>query len=192
VADRAGRVAASREEIESLRRRADLADLLATRLATGAVPCRLAHNDAKIANVLFDAGNGQALCVVDLDTTMPGFAPHDFGDLVRSAVSESAEDEPDLGRVRLRLPVYRALARGFLAGAGDGLSRAERSLLVAGALVIVYEQAIRFLADYLNGDRYYRTTRPGHNLDRTRTQLRLLELLEAARPELERTVAEAG
>ena len=190
--DPSGRAAGTRAEVEALFDRRPLAAALTGPAGRGEIDERPVHNDAKIANVLFDAGNGQALCVVDLDTTMPGFAPHDFGDLVRSAVSESAEDEPDLGRVRLRLPVYRALARGFLAGAGDGLSRAERSLLVAGALVIVYEQAIRFLADYLNGDRYYRTTRPGHNLDRARTQLRLLELLEAARPERERTISEAG
>ena len=94
--------------------------------------------------------------------------------------------------MRLRLPVYEALARGFLAGAADGLSAAERSLLVTGALVIVYEQALRFLADYLDGDRDYRTSRPGHNLDRARTQLRLLELLEAARPRLEAVLASAG
>ena len=190
--DPSGRVAGTRDAVAALLDRRALAAALTGPAGRGEIEERPVHNDAKIANVLFDAGSGDALCVVDLDTTMPGFAPHDFGDLVRSAVSDSAEDEPDLGRIRLRLPVYAALARGFLAGAGDGLSRAERSLLVAGALVIVYEQAIRFLADYLNGDRYYRTSRPGHNLDRTRTQLRLLELLEAARPELERTVAAAS
>jgi aminoglycoside phosphotransferase (APT) family kinase protein len=190
--DASGRAAGTRDEIAALLDRRALAAALTGPAARGEIEERPVHNDAKIANVLFDAASGAALCVVDLDTTMPGFASHDFGDLVRSAVSDSAEDEPDLARVRLRLPVYKALARGFLAGAGDGLSVAERGLLVAGALVIVYEQAIRFLGDFLNGDRYYRTTRPGHNLDRTRTQLRLLELLEAARPELERTITGAG
>ena len=191
-ADPAGRAAETRDAIAAVLDRRGLAEALAGPASRGEIPERPAHNDAKIANVLFDAPSRAALCVVDLDTTMPGYAPHDFGDLVRSAISESAEDEPDVGRVRLRLPVFEALARGFVAGGGPGLAPAERALLVTGALVIVYEQAVRFLGDYLDGDRYYRTTRPRHNLDRARTQLRLLELLEAARPELERTVAAGG
>jgi hypothetical protein len=130
--------------------------------------------------------------VVDLDTVMPGLSLHDFGDLARSGVSDSDEDERDLSRVVVRVPVFEALARGFVLGAGAALSPAERSLLVTGAQVIVYEQAIRFLGDHLDGDRYYRTTRPGHNLDRTRTQLRLLESLEATGPELRRIVAAIG
>ena len=147
---------------------------------------RPTHNDAKIANVLFDATTGEGLCVVDLDTVMPGLAPYDFGDLARSTVSDSEEDERDLSRVSVRVPVFEALARGFVEGAGDALSPAERSLLVTGAKVIVYEQAIRFLGDHLDGDRYYRTTRPGHNLDRARNQIRLLQSLEASGPELDR------
>jgi hypothetical protein len=190
--DPSGRAGATRGEIEALLDRRPLAAALFEAEARGVIRERPVHNDAKIANVLFDAGSGEALCVVDLDTTMPGLAPHDFGDLVRSAVSDSAEDEPDTGRVRLRLAVFAALARGFVSGAGSGLSPAERALLVPGALVIVYEQALRFLGDYLGGDRYYRTSRPGHNLDRARTQLRLLELLEAERPGLERLVAQAA
>jgi hypothetical protein len=189
--DPRGRARETKDAIAAVLDRRPLATALASAAARGEIHERPVHNDAKIANVLFDAQGAEALCVVDLDTTMPGVAPHDFGDLVRSAVSDSAEDEPDLGRVRLRQPVFAALARGFLAGGGGGLSQAERALLVAGALVIVYEQAVRFLADYLDGDRYYRTTRARHNLDRARTQLRLVELIEAARPELERAVAAA-
>jgi hypothetical protein len=120
---------------------------------------------------------------------MPGLSLHDFGDLARSAVSDSDEDERDLARMSVRLPFFAALAHGFVEGAGADLSSAERALLVAGAEVIVYEQALRFLADYLDGDRYYRTSRPKHNLDRARAQLRLLELLEAVEPELRRIVA---
>jgi hypothetical protein len=127
--------------------------------------------------------------VVDLDTVMPGLSLHDFGDLARSTVSDSDEDERDLARVTVRVPVFEALARGFVEGAGEALSPAERSLLVTGAEVIVYEQAVRFLGDYLDGDRYYRTRRPSHNLDRARAQLRLLESLEAAGPELRRIAA---
>jgi len=191
AADPAGRVAAHRDEIAAVLDRRPLAAAL---VADGAVarPERPVHNDAKIANVLFDAESGEALAVIDLDTTMPGLAAHDFGDLVRSSVSDSAEDERDLGRVGVRLEVFRALASGFLEGAGDALAESERAELVTGARVIVYEQAVRFLADHLDGDRYYRIARPGQNLDRARAQLALLAALEAASDELEAIVAEAA
>ena len=184
AADRVSRASRCRREIEALLDRRPLASALAEPAARGEIPVRPTHNDAKIANVLFDEKTGEALCVVDLDTVMPGLAPYDFGDLARSTVSDSDEDERDLSRVLVRVPVFEALARGFVEGAGDALSPAERSLLVTGAQVIVYEQAVRFLGDHLDGDRYYRTTRPAHNLDRARTQIRLLEGLEAAGPAL--------
>jgi hypothetical protein len=128
--------------------------------ARGEIPVRPTHNDAKIANVLFDEATGEALCVVDLDTVMPGLSLHDFGDLARTTVSDSEEDEPG--------PLARARPRPRLRGARPRLRRgcrrrpvpAERSLLVTGAEVIVYEQAIRFLGDHLDGDRYYRTDPP--------------------------------
>jgi aminoglycoside phosphotransferase (APT) family kinase protein len=192
VEDPAGRVAACREEIQALLDRRPLAAALAGPAEAGGIPVRPVHNDAKIANVLFDAATGEALAVVDLDTTMPGLAAHDFGDLVRSSVSDSEEDERDLARVRVRTPVFAALASGFLAGLGDALSPAERAQLVTGARVIVFEQAVRFLADHLDGDRYYRISRSGHNLDRARAQLRLVAALESASPELEQIVAEAA
>ncbi|HEX9188342.1 MAG TPA: aminoglycoside phosphotransferase family protein [Vicinamibacteria bacterium] len=192
AADRVSRRAECRAEVEALLDRRPLAAALAGPAARGEIPVRPAHNDAKIANVLFDEATGEGLCVVDLDTVMPGLSLHDFGDLARSTVSDSAEDEPDLSRVSVRVPVFAALARGFVDGAGDALSPAERALLVTGAEVIVYEQALRFLGDHLDGDRYYRTTRPGHNLDRTRTQIRLLDGLEAGGPELRRVVSALG
>jgi aminoglycoside phosphotransferase (APT) family kinase protein len=186
AADRVGRAASCRAEIDALLERRAVASALAVPAARGEIPVRPTHNDAKIANVLFDRATGDALCVVDLDTVMPGLSLHDFGDLARSGISDSAEDERDLSRVVVRVPFFEALARGFVEGAGEALSPAERSLLATGAEVIVYEQAIRFLGDHLDGDRYYRTTRPGHNLDRARNQIRLLEGLEAKGPELRR------
>jgi Ser/Thr protein kinase RdoA (MazF antagonist) len=192
VEDPAGRVAACRAEIEALLERRPLAGALGGPPEAGGALVRPVHNDAKIANVLFDAATGEALAVVDLDTTMPGLAAHDFGDLVRSSVSDSEEDERDLARVQVRRPVFAALASGYLAGLGDALSPAERAQLVTGGRVIVFEQAVRFLADHLDGDRYYRISRPGHNLDRARAQLRLLESLERANPELEQIVAAAA
>jgi Phosphotransferase enzyme family len=182
--DAAGRVASCQAEIAALLDRRPLARALASRVAEGELAERPVHNDAKVANVLRDETTGEALAVVDLDTVMPGLALHDFGDLVRSTVSETAEDETDLSRVSVRVPIFRALARGFVEGAGDTLSPLERSLFPTAAELVTYEQALRFLTDHVDGDRYYRIERAGHNLDRTRTQLRLLESLERARPAL--------
>jgi Ser/Thr protein kinase RdoA (MazF antagonist) len=183
--DRAGRAGGCRAEISDALDRRALAGALAERAREGRLPERPVHNDAKIANVLFDSASREALCVVDLDTVMPGLSAHDFGDLARSTVSDSDEDERDLDRVAVRLPFFAALARGFAEGAGDALSPVERSLLTTGALVITYEQALRFLADHLDGDRYYRIARPGHNLERARAQLALLASLERERGALE-------
>jgi len=186
--DTAGRVADTRPEIEAILDRRALGHALDDRVAGGELALRPTHNDAKIANVLFDTATGEPLCVVDLDTVMPGLALHDFGDMVRSMVSDAAEDEPDCSRVEARVPVFEALARGFTEAAGEALSPLERSLLPTGALVITLEQAARFLADHLEGDPYYRTSRPGHNLDRARTQIRLVESLEDHGAELQRIV----
>jgi aminoglycoside phosphotransferase (APT) family kinase protein len=188
AADRAGRVAGARPEIEAALDRRPLGRALADRLASGELTLRPTHNDAKIANVLFDDTTGEPLSVVDLDTVMPGLALHDFGDMVRSMVSETAEDEPDPRRVAVRIPVFEALARGFTEAAGESLGTIERSLLPTGARVITLEQAVRFLTDYIEGDPYYRVTHPGHNLERARTQLRLLEQLEEHDAELQRIV----
>jgi aminoglycoside phosphotransferase (APT) family kinase protein len=191
-ADAAGRASSAGRETAALLDRRRVAGALVDRVERGDLAVRTAHNDAKIANVLFDTSTGEPLCVVDLDTVMPGLALNDFGDLVRSAVSDSAEDERDLSRVSVRMDVFRALARGFVEGAGDLLSPLERSLLATAGKVIVLEQAARFLTDHLEGDPYYGADRPGHNLDRARSQLRLLESLEEHETELERVVEEIG
>jgi aminoglycoside phosphotransferase (APT) family kinase protein len=188
AADAAGRVAEAGPEIEAALDRRPLGRALSDRVARGELTLRPTHNDAKIANVLFDTATGEPLCVVDLDTVMPGLALHDFGDMVRSMVAEAAEDEPDPSRIAVRVPVFEALARGFTEAAGASLSPLERSLLPTGARVITFEQAVRFLTDHLEGDPYYRVTHPGHNLERARTQLRLLELLEEHDAELQRIV----
>ena len=175
--DAARRAAGARAEVARVRARRDLASILVQAAAGGAIPERIVHNDAKLANVLFDAASGAVRCVVDLDTVMPGLALFDFGDLVRTLATRAAEDERDLGRVRLEPELFAATAQGFLAATGDFLTGTERDLLVRAAQVIVYEQAVRFLTDHLEGDRYYRIARPGHNLDRCRVQLALLESL---------------
>jgi hypothetical protein len=172
-ADPAGRLGACRIECERL---LDLA-VLADRLTAVELPRRFVHNDAKLDNVLVDQTTGEGLCVVDLDTVMPGLAAHDFGDLIRSAVSGRAEDEPDLETISVREHVFRDLAAGYLQGASGWITAAERASLVDGAIVLTFEQAARFLADFLDGDPYFRVEDSDHNLRRARAQLRLLEEL---------------
>ena len=142
------------------------------------IPSRVTHNDTKLSNVLFDRETGKALCVIDLDTVMPGLSLHDFGDAIRFGASTAAEDEPDLNKVSFDKKMYDLYLKGYLEACGDRLTRRERELLPMGAKVITYEQALRFLGDYLNGDIYYRTQRSEQNLDRARTQIKLLEGME--------------
>jgi len=173
--DPVGRLTTARHEVDELLGRRALASVLSSRLASGEIPTRLAHNDAKIANVLFDRATGRARWVVDLDTVMPGSLLHDFGDLVRSSASRAPEDAAaNVAEAEL----FEGLAAGFLRGAGGMLAPAELELLETAGRLITYEQAVRFLVDHLQGDRYYRVTRPAQNLDRARAQLALLRSLE--------------
>lgn len=188
-ADPVGRTSEAGPEIQLALRYQAMTDVLPPLMQRGAVPLRVTHNDAKIANVLFETDSGRALAVVDLDTVMPGSALHDFGDLVRSSVSATAEDETDLALVDVRIPWFQALVAGYLSEAAGVLTPDERRLLVFAGRLITLEQGVRFLTDYLNGDRYYRTTRAGQNLDRARTQFRLFERLTERMEELEEIVA---
>ena len=166
---------------------------LASRLSAGAargLPRRTVHNDCKISNILFDRTTGEALCVVDLDTTMPGLAACDFGDMVRSMGHRAEEDARETAGARVDLELFDALARGYLDGARF-LTAAERHSLVDGALALTFEQAVRFLADHLDGDVYFRVERPGQNLDRCRVQLALLESLLDRERDLRRIVGGA-
>ncbi len=162
-ADGLNRAAGARDAIDFGLKREPLTRLLADRQAAGDLPGRIVHNDTKINNVLFDRDTDEAVCVVDLDTVMPGLVLHDFGDLVRTTVSLAGEDERDLDRMDVRLPIFEAVVRGYMAGAGAILSRREVELMPWGAQVITLELGIRFLTDHLVGDSYFRTTRPGQN-----------------------------
>ena len=144
----------------------------------GALPLRVTHNDTKLNNILFDATSGEALCVIDLDTVMPGFTVNDFGDAIRFGANTAAEDETDLSLVTFSLDRYRAYAAAYLEA--DGLTEKEKELLPEGALMMTVECGMRFLTDYLLGDTYFRIHRPQHNLDRARTQIRLAQHMEAA------------
>ncbi len=174
-ADAHNRAARARAEIEFALDQGATTRLLLDLHQRGEIPQRVIHNDAKISNVLLDEVTGEGLCVVDLDTVMPGLAPYDFGDMVRSMTGTAAEDEPDLSQVEIRMPLFDALARGYLESAGHFLTTAERAHLVGAGQVITLEQGLRFLTDYLNGDTYYQTQRPYQNLDRCRTQFALVK-----------------
>jgi hypothetical protein len=129
-------------------------------------------------NVMLDDATGEGICVIDLDTVMPGLAPYDFGDIVRTSTSPAKEDERDLSKVQMQFPMFEALARGYLATAAEFLTKAERQLLVFSGKLITFEIGIRFLTDYLEGDTYFKVHREGHNLDRCRTQFKLVESIE--------------
>lgn len=190
AADVAGRKAEVAAELAfAFEREADTDRLLALG-RNGDLPTRVTHNDTKINNVMLDEQSGEGICVIDLDTVMPGFSLYDFGDMVRSATITAAEDERDLSKVGFRQSVFESLANGFAAGAGAVLNDAEWENLAFAGRIMTYEVGIRFLTDYLQGDVYFRTHRPGQNLDRCRTQFRLVECLEAADADLKRVVAE--
>lgn len=165
-------------EIDFALQRAGETGILVELVEAGAMPERVTHNDTKFDNVMLDDETGDVVCVIDLDTVMPGLAVFDFGDAVRAGANPAAEDERDLAKVRLDLTVYDRLARGFIEEVGDLLTPAESDHLAFGAKLITYEQGIRFLTDYLNGDIYYKTQRPDHNLDRCRTQFKLVSDME--------------
>ena len=145
-------------------------------LAAGEIPLRVTHNDTKLNNVLLDAKTGAGVCVIDLDTVMPGLAAYDFGDSIRSGASTAAEDEKDLTKVSLSLTMFEAFVKGFLSEVK--LNARERELLPMGAKLMTLECGMRFLADHLNGDKYFKVHREGHNLDRARTQFKLVRSME--------------
>ena len=189
VQDPLGRVARVQGELEAIREHEMLAHVLPPLLAAGTIPERPAHNDAKIANVLFDAGSGHALGVLDLDTVMPGTALHDVGDLIRSTVGSVPEDAAAGAPMRVRPELFAALTQGWSAGAERTFTDPERDLFVTAGRIMTYEQAVRFLTDHIAGDVYYPVDRPDHNLDRARAQLSLFLDLTQRADELEEVVA---
>jgi Ser/Thr protein kinase RdoA (MazF antagonist) len=157
-------------------------------LLDAGLPERVTHNDTKLNNVLLDDVTGHGLCVIDLDTVMPGLVLYDFGDLVRTAASSAREDELNLAAVRLELPLFEALVRGYLAATHGFLTAAEKRYLAFAGRLITFETGLRFLTDFLAGDVYFKVHRDGHNLDRSRTQFRLVESLEEQAETMERLV----
>jgi Ser/Thr protein kinase RdoA (MazF antagonist) len=187
-ADVAGRAILAKREIEfALARQSMTGVLMAANL-----PERITHNDTKINNVLLDNATGEGICVIDLDTVMPGLAPYDFGDMVRTATSATAEDERDLSRVEMQFDFFAALVRGYLSTANAFLTREEKAHLAFAGKLITFEIGMRFLTDFLAGDAYFKVHRDGHNLDRCRTQFKLVESIERQEDAMNRFVESAG
>lgn len=176
--DLAGRRASVEKEIEFvLSRKADAA-VVVDAIADGRVPLRVTHNDTKLNNVMLDAVDGSGVCVIDLDTVMPGSLLYDYGDALRFGASSGAEDEVDLDKIYFDLELFEAFTKGFLQEVGDKLTPAEIEFLPFSAKLLTYECGMRFLGDYLNGDTYFKIHREHHNLDRARTQFKLVADIE--------------
>ncbi len=185
-----GRLDEAKEEIEfALSKEAD-ASKLTDMIKTGDLPVRVTHNDTKINNVLFDKITNEAFCVIDLDTVMPGLSLYDFGDSIRSGAVTSDEDEKDLDKFNLDIDLYNAYAEGFLDEAAESLTQNEVDNLVFSAKLMTLECGVRFLTDFLNGDVYFKTEYPEHNLVRCRTQFKLVREIEAHYDEMYKTTAE--
>lgn len=176
--DSCGRVATAQPEIDFALARADDCGYLLELQEAGKLPLRVTHNDTKLNNILIDNITGTGICVIDLDTVMPGLSLYDFGDSIRFGATYAAEDEQDLSKVKLEPELFQVYTKGYLEVAGSSLTDPEIECLPWGAKLMTLECGIRFLADYLNGDIYFKIHREAHNLDRARTQFKLVEDME--------------
>ena len=175
--DLMGRAREVGTEIEFALAREEEAGTLVRLLAEGKLPLRVTHNDTKLNNVLLDSRTRKSLCVIDLDTVMPGLSLYDYGDSIRFGAASAAEDEQDLSKVEMRLDLFETFTQGFLSACPD-LTDLERTLLPTGAKLMTLECGVRFLTDYLDGDHYFATHRPAQNLNRARTQFKLVADME--------------
>lgn len=185
-----GRASAVSPEIRFIMEREKFAHVLCDLEAEGSMPVRVTHNDTKLNNILIDNETGKAICVIDLDTVMPGLAVNDFGDSIRFGASTGAEDEKDLSKISCDLELYRIYAKGFIEGCGGALTDIELEHLPTGAMMMTFENGMRFLTDYLEGDHYFKIKYETHNLDRCRTQLKLLKDMEEKQDAMKRIVDE--
>lgn len=174
-ADVCHRARGAKAEIDFVYAHSDLCDILLHCVDAGTIPLRITHNDTKINNVMLDETTHQGVCIVDLDTVMPGLSLYDFGDMVRTATNPAEEDQRDLSKVTMRIEMFEALVRGFVQETHAFLTPMEKKYLAFSGKLITLEQMIRFLTDHLAGDVYYKIHRPGHNLDRCRTQRKLIQ-----------------
>ena len=176
--DVCGRAASVQKEIDFILEREELTHALYDMQLDGRLPLRVTHNDTKLNNIMIDDATGKAICVIDLDTVMPGLAMNDFGDSIRFGASTALEDETDLTKVSCSMELFELYTKGFLKGCAGKLTAKEIELMPMGAKTMTFECGMRFLTDYLQGDKYFRIHREGHNLDRCRTQFKLVEDME--------------
>lgn len=188
-ADVMHRAAEVAEEIRFILDREKDCHAICDLLESGEIPVRVTHNDTKLNNIMIDDETGKGICIIDLDTVMPGSALYDFGDSIRFGACTGAEDEPDLEKISCDLELFEAYTKGYIEGCEGSLTKTEIRMLPMGAKVITLEQGIRFLTDYLEGDHYYKTDRPGQNLDRARTQLKMVKDMEEKWGKMEEIVA---
>jgi hypothetical protein len=186
--DAGNRVVGAKTEIEFAFRHKEMTGMLLDLHARDAIPERITHNDTKFNNVMLDDATGEALCVLDLDTVMPGLALYDFGDMVRTTACACAEDETDLSKVRMEMAMFESLVRGYLAAVGGVLNATEKRHLAFAGKLMTFEVGIRFLTDYLEGDHYFKVHRPAHNLDRCRNQFALVESIAEQEETMNRVV----
>ena len=186
--DKLGRAAGVKKEIDFVLERKDYCGRIVNLLKSGKMPTKVTHNDTKLNNVMLDAKTGEPVAVIDLDTIMPGSICYDFGDSIRFGCNPAAEDEKDLSKVNFDLNLFETFAKGYLSALGESATKIERDNLAFGAILMTYECGMRFLADYLEGDVYFRTHREGHNLDRARTQFKLIEDMEKLLPQMEEII----
>ncbi len=185
-----GRASDVSAEIEFAKARREFCETLENARADGSLPLRVTHNDTKLNNILFDEETLEPICVIDLDTVMPGYSVNDFGDSIRFGANTAAEDETDLSKVSLDLELFRAFAEGFIKGCNGALTKKELELLPVGAMMMTLECGMRFLADHIDGDVYFKIHRENHNLDRCRCQFALVADMERKLDQMNAIVAE--
>lgn len=187
-ADVCQRAAGVQDEIAFVMEREPLAHTLCDLQEQGKIPLRVTHNDTKLNNIMIDNQTGKGICVIDLDTVMPGLSVNDFGDSIRFGASTAEEDEPDLSKVSFDLHLFEVYVKGFLEGCEGALTDIEMDMLPMGAMLMTFECGMRFLTDYLDGDHYFKVHREGHNLDRCRTQFKLVKDMEEKLPQMKAIV----
>ena len=190
-ADTHNRVASVKDDIEFAMQREAMVDVLLDLQAKGEIPEIITHSDTKLNNVMLDDKTSEGICVIDLDTVMPGLSLYDFGDMARTAMRPTPEDETDLTKVVAQLDMFKALAEGYLSSAGDVLTQAEKDHLSFSAQLITFEIGLRFLTDHLEGDTYFKTHRDNHNLDRARVQFKMVESLESLDEEMNKIIKDS-
>jgi hypothetical protein len=187
-ADRVNRASGAAKEINFVLKRSEKMKIVLQLGKEGKIPLRITHNDTKFNNILLDEKD-KALCIIDLDTVMPGYIHYDFGDAIRTAANEAAEDEMELSKVRLNVGLFKAYADGYLSETRDTLNDVEKEYLAFAPMLITYTMAVRFLTDYLDGDNYYKIHHEHHNLQRAKAQLCLVESMEEQYSEMQKIIS---